>query len=39
MSLGERLALPLLRRLDPETAHGLALARAAGRARAARAGR
>ena len=26
MSLGERLALPLLRRLDPETAHGLALA-------------
>jgi dihydroorotate dehydrogenase len=25
MSLGERLALPLLRRLDPETAHGLAL--------------
>jgi dihydroorotate dehydrogenase len=26
MSLGERVALPLLRRLDPETAHGLALA-------------
>ena len=26
MSLGERLALPLLRRLDPETAHALALA-------------
>jgi dihydroorotate dehydrogenase len=26
MSLGERLALPLLRRIDPETAHGLALA-------------
>ncbi|HET9068458.1 MAG TPA: quinone-dependent dihydroorotate dehydrogenase [Amaricoccus sp.] len=26
MSLGERLALPLLRCLDPETAHGLALA-------------
>ncbi len=26
MSLGERLALPLLRRLDPEAAHGLALA-------------
>ena len=26
MSLGERLALPLLRRLDPETAHRLALA-------------
>ena len=26
VSLGERLALPLLRRLDPETAHGLALA-------------
>ncbi|WP_297976566.1 quinone-dependent dihydroorotate dehydrogenase [uncultured Amaricoccus sp.] len=25
MSLGERLALPLLHRLDPETAHGLAL--------------
>ncbi|MFT3972558.1 MAG: quinone-dependent dihydroorotate dehydrogenase [Amaricoccus sp.] len=25
MTLGERLALPLLRRLDPETAHGLAL--------------
>ncbi len=25
MSLGERLALPLLRRLDPETAHRLAL--------------
>ena len=26
MSLGERLALPLLRRLDPETAHAAALA-------------
>lgn len=25
MSFGERLALPLLRRMDPETAHGLAL--------------
>ena len=35
MSLRERLALPLLRRLDPETAHGLALARAPRRARAA----
>jgi dihydroorotate dehydrogenase len=26
MSVGERVVLPLLRRLDPETAHGLALA-------------
>ena len=37
MSLGERLALPLLRRLDPETAHRLALGALARRARPGRA--